>query len=223
MNTGSRLPGLVLLSVVIVAAVLLISGLGVSVGIGLLVGVALGLLAVVTFMALSQRRRSSVSWLSADSGSTGPDRAAVERHGRDFMRVAGVESSALRRVLAIGRQVEAGGVRVELIAIELRDDGGLALVVANSHPPIGPAAHFATAHISDDAGTNYVAAGQGAGGSTPLTTRYEVHFAPTPPASARVLTLTIERFADPFQGSGIARDGPWSFEIDLARPGGDGD
>ena len=39
--------------------------------------------------------------------------------------------------MAVGAAVEAGGVRLELIAVELRTDGGLATLVAQT--PIGPA------------------------------------------------------------------------------------
>jgi hypothetical protein len=50
-----------------------------------------------------------------------------------------------------------------------------------------------------------------------MSGRYEVRFAPAPPDAARLLTLTIERFVDPFPGRTVVIDGPWTFEIDLAR------
>ena len=53
------------------------------------------------------------------------------------------------------------------------------------------------------------------GGSGPTTTRHEVRFAPAPSASAKVLTLTIDRFLDPFLGGATAIEGPWTFDISL--------
>lgn len=214
---GSRLPGFLLLALVVVAAVLLIAGYGVAVGVGVLIGIALGLVAAVVALARMQRSGGwSFSVLDrAASPGVEPEREFFERYGRDFMRVAGVVTGGLRRVIAIGQSVEAGGIRLELLALELRDDGGLALLAAHSRPPVGQAGSFAVAHVRDDAGTEYVAAGQATGSSTPGTTRHEILFAPTPPAATRVLTLTIERFSDPFPGTTTTIEGPWSFEIDL--------
>lgn len=217
MTMGSRLPGILLVALVVVASVLLIAGYGVAVGIGVLIGVALGAVVAIVFLATMQRSSGwSFSVLDrAASPGVESEREFFERHGRDFMRVAGVVSSRLRRVVAIGQSDEAGGIRLELLALELRDDGGLALLAAHSRPPVGQAGNFAVAHVRDDAGTAYVAAGQATGSSTPGTTRHEVLFAPTPPAAARVLTLTIERFSDPFPGTTTTIEGPWSFEIAL--------
>ena len=83
------------------------------------------------------------------------------------MRVAGVNAGALRRVIAAGSSVEAGGARVELVALEIREDGGIATIVAHSRPPVGYAGHFAEVTVSYDAGTTYVASGSGSGGSSP--------------------------------------------------------
>jgi hypothetical protein len=217
MTVGSRLPGILLLALVVVAAVLLIAGYGVAVGVGVLIGVALGLVAAIIVLATMQRSGGwSFSVLDrAASPGVEPEREFFERHGPDFMRVAGVVSGRLRRVIAIGQSVEAGGIRLELLALELREDGGLALLAAHSRPPVGQAGNFTVAHVRDDAGTEYVAAGQSTGSSTPGTTRHEVLFAPTPPAAARLLTLTIERFSDPFPGTTTTIEGPWSFEIAL--------
>jgi hypothetical protein len=215
MTLGSRLPGVLLLAVVIAAGTLLIAGFGGPVGIGVLVGVALGLAAVLASVAM-RPGSSGVSFSVPGTQFSGsePDHTLIERHGRDFMRVAGVDSGALNRVLAIGTSVEAGGVRVELVALELRDNGVIGLLVAHSRPPVGQVGHFATVKVRDDLDTAYIAAGQGTGGSTG-TARHEVRIAPAPPAAARLLTLTVESFADPFPGSASTIEGPWSFEIDL--------
>lgn len=217
MRTGSRLPALVLLLLGVVAAILLVAGWGVAVGVGVFVGLVLGLVNILAAMAIAQRAGGSTSFArpSARPNGTEPDDGLLRQYGRDSMRVIGVDAGDLRRVIAVGASVEAGGADVELIAVELRTDGGVATLVLHTRPPIGQAGHFAAVRVSDDAETTYVAAGQGIGGPTPTTTRHEVRFAPAPPASAKVLMLSIDRFLDPFPGGTTPIEGPWTFEIRL--------
>lgn len=217
MTIGSRLPALILLVLGVVAAILLVAGWGVGVGVGVFVGLGLGLVNILAAMAIAQRQGGSASFFSlyATSSPTEPDRALLDRHGRDSMRVAGIDGGDLRRVIAVGASVEAGSVRLELISVELRADGGLAALVAHTRPPVGLAAPFVEVRVNDDTHTTYVAAGQGTGGSGPTITRHEVRFAPAPPASAKVLTLSIDRFVDPFPGGATPIEGPWTFEISL--------
>lgn len=217
MTTGSRLPAVILLVLGVVAASLLVAGWGVAVGVGFFVGLVLGLINILAAMAITQRIGGSASYscLHAGSTPTEPDRALLERHGRDSMRVAGIDSGDLQRVIAVGASVEAGSVRLELTSVELRTDGGLATLVAHTRPPMGQAGPFVEVRVKDDAGTSYVAAGQGTGGSGPTTTRHQVRFAPAPPAGAKVLTLSIDRFVDPFPGGATAIEGPWWSEISL--------
>jgi hypothetical protein len=219
MTIGSRLPALVLLVLVVAAAALLVAGWGVAVGVGVFVGLVLGFVAILAAMAIAQRSGGSVSFSSMRAASHQPEPglAQLEKHGRDSMRVVGIDAGDLRRVIAVGAMVEAGGVRLELIAVELRTDGGLATLVAQTRPPIGPVGHFADVRVSDDAKTAYVAAGQGMGGPTPTTTRHEVRFAPAPPGTATVLSITIDRFIDPFPSGAIPIEGPWTFEIGLGN------
>lgn len=217
MTIASRLPALVLLVLVVAAAALLVAGWGVAVGVGVFIGLVLGFVAILAAMAIAQRSGGSVSFssLRAASNQTEPDHALLEKHGRDSMRVMGIDAGDLRRVMAVGAAVEAGDVRLELIAVELRTDGGLATLVAQTRPPIGPAGHFMEVRVSDDLETAYVAAGQGMGGPTPTTTRHEVRFAPAPPGAAAVLSITIDRFIDPFPSGAIPIEGPWTFEVRL--------
>jgi hypothetical protein len=217
MAIGSRLPALVLLVLVIAAAALLVAGWGVPVGVGVLTGLVLGFVAILAAMAIAQRSGGSVSFSSMRPAphQAEPGLALLEKHGRDSMRVVGVDAGDLQRVIAVGAAVEAGGVRLELIAVELRTDGGLATFVGQTRPPIGPPGHFAEVRVSDDANTAYVAAGQGMGGPTPTTTRHEVRFAPAPPEAAAVLSITIDRFIDPFPSGALPIEGPWTFEISL--------
>lgn len=216
MTTGSRLPAVTLLVLGVVAASLLVAGWGVAVRVGVFVGLVLGLTNIIAAMAIAQRTGGSASsWLHADSSPAGPGRALLDRHGHDSMRVAGIDGGDLRRVIAVGSSFEAGGVRLELISVELRTDGGVATLVAQTRPPVGLAGPFVEVRVSDDTETTYVAAGQGMGGSGPTTTRHEVRFAPAPPAGAKVLTLSIDRFVDPFPGGATPIEGPWTFEIRL--------
>jgi hypothetical protein len=217
MTTGSRLPALVLLVLVVVAGALLVAGWGVAVGVGVFVGLALGFATILGFIVMTRRAggSASISVLRAGPSSAEYDHALLERHGRDSVRVMGIDAGDLRRVIAVGEAVEASGIRLELTAIELREDGGLATLVANTRPPIGPAGQYAEVRVSDDADTAYLAAGQGIGGPTPTTTRHEVRFAPAPPASATVLTMSIDRFVDPFPSSSTPIEGPWTFEVRL--------
>jgi hypothetical protein len=69
--------------------------------------------------------------------------------------------------------------------------------------------------VSDEAGTDYVASGQGSGGSYPGASRHEVRFAPAPPEGARTLTIRIEAFANPIPGHSVELRGPWEFRVAL--------
>jgi hypothetical protein len=217
MSVASRVPALLLLGLVLVAAALLIAGYGVAVGMGVIVGLLLGAAIILVFLGLSSRSHVSAgfSWVSHGGPANQPDHELIQRYGRDSMRVAGVDAGALRRVIAVGGSVEAGGARVELIALEVREDGGIATLVAHTRPPVGYIGHFIEVAVSDDAGTAYVASGQGSGGSGPTASRHEIRFAPAPPDGARILTLRVVSFADPFPGRAVQLDGPWEFRVEL--------
>ena len=86
---------------------------------------------------------------------------------------------------------------------------------SHTRPPTGSVGHFLEATITDDAGTVYVAFGQGSGGSSPGTTRHELRFSPAPPDAARALTVRIEQFSDPFAGSSEPLIGLWVFRVAL--------
>lgn len=205
-----------LLGLLLLVAALLITGLGVAVGVGMIAGFLLGLANVLAFLALSSRSRGgSVTWLSRGGPPNQPDHDLIQRFGRDSMRVAGVDASALRQVISVASSAEAGGVHVELVALEIREDGAIATMVAQTRPPVGNVGHFAEVTVSDDAGTVYVASGQGTGGSGPGTSRQEIRFAPAPPEGARTLTLRIEAFMDPFPGPAVELKGPWEFRVEL--------
>jgi len=216
MYMTTRLPAFLLLGLVLLVAALLIAGLGVAVGVGVIAGFLLGLANILAFLALRSRSRGgSVAWLSRGGPPNQPDHDLIQRFGRDSMRVAGVDASALRQVISVASSAEAGGVHVELVALEIREDGAIAMIVAHTRPPVGNVGHFAEVTVSDDAGTVYVASGQGTGGSGPGTSRQEIRFAPAPPEGARTLTLRIEAFMDPFPGPAVELKGPWEFRVEL--------
>jgi hypothetical protein len=208
------IPALVLLGLVVVGAGLLIAGFGVAVGVGLLVGMLLGLVAVLAGMAITQRGTPGVTWSSTLSAEPESEQALIQRYGQAAARVAGVDSGDLTGVMVVGQEVDAAGVRVQLLTVELRASGGIATLVAHTKPPVGPPGHFVDVSVSDETGTEYVAAGQLTGSASPSTSRFEIRFAPGPSASA--LTLRIERFHDPFIGGKAATEGPWEFPIPLA-------
>ena len=215
-DVSSRLPGLVLLVLVVGAAALLLAGLGVAVGTGLLVGLALGLVAI---LGTAWRQPGHGAAFLTTGPTSAPDHDVVLRFHRDWTAVSAVDASPLERVVALGGTSEARGVRVELIAVELRQDGGIAMLAARARPPawIG---HFVEVSVSDDAGTPYAAAGQGSGSSSPGVGRIELRFAPAPPPGARRLTLRVGAFIEPFPGPARRLPGPWSFEVGLRADGG---
>jgi len=218
MSVASRVPAFLLLGLVVVAAALLVAGYGVPVGIGVITDLLLGVALILAFVGLRPRASGS-PWFGTWGARSGPvrqpDAALMERHGRDAMRVAGVDEGALRWMVAVGSSTEARGVRVELIAVEIREDGGLATLVAHKRPPVGFVGHLVEVMVSDDAGTAYVASGQGSGGSSPSASRHEIRFSPAPPEGAHVLTFCIASFADPFPTRSVGLDGPWEFRVAL--------
>jgi hypothetical protein len=222
LRDASWFSGSVLFGLVLIAAALLVTGYGVAVGVGVIAGLLLGATSMLAVIALSSRRSggSSYGFLSSGSRSRNwsandPDHELIQRHGHDSMRVMGVDAGALRRVIAVGRKVEAGGAHVELTAVEIRENGGVATLVTHTPPPVGSVGPFVEVDVSDDTGGVYVASGQGSGGSGAGTSRHEIRFAPAPPDGARILILHIVRFLNPFPGPTTQLDGPWEFKVEL--------
>jgi hypothetical protein len=216
-NVVSRAPSILLVGLVVAATALLVTGYGVAVGIGVIVGALLGAAWIAALLVMNPRTRGGSSYFfgTARRSPNEPDHEAIQRYHMEWMRVAGVDMSPLRRVIAVGTSVEVAGARVELMALELREDGGVASVVSHTRPPTGPVGHFILVTVSDDAGTAYVGSGQTSGGSGMGTNRHDVRFAPTPPDDARALTIRIESFVAPYPGPAVQLDGPWEFRIAL--------
>lgn len=219
----SAIPSLVLLGLLVGTAILLVAGYGVPVGVGFIIGLLLGTLAAaLTWMWIRAgapgSRSVSFGGYNVTTAELRPDFAEMERFGRVMTRLAGVEQTPLRRVIAIGQSALAGGVRVELIALEQREAGGLLSVAVHSPPPIAPAGSQAEVHVTDDAGTEYLAASSGGGMSSPGWSRQEIKFAPAPPETATTLVVRIDEFIEPFRGRGVATErlaGPWEFRVPL--------
>lgn len=219
MHVVSRAPSFFLLGLVVVAAVLLMAGFGAPVGVGVIVGMLVGAAVILALIGMNPQTRSA-SWYGgfssgASSGPPQPDQAAIQRHHQEWMRVAGVDSGALRRVIPVAGTVDAGGVRVELITVEMREDGGIATLVTHTRPPVGQVGHVVMVSVSDAAGTEYTASGQGSGGANVGTSRHEVRFAPAPLPATRWLTVRIDAFIDPFGAVALPLHGPWEFRVEL--------
>jgi hypothetical protein len=207
-----------LLGLALVVAALLVAGFGVSVGIGILAGVLLGWMVVIAFLAMNPRSGGFATHTTWSGRGGFPDesvRELMQRHGQASMRVAGVDASALARVMPVAEVVEAGGLRLELVALEIREDGAVATIVTHARPPIGSTGHFIEAAVNDDVGTRYFTAGQGTGQSMSGTGRYEIRLSPAPPAAAHRLTVRIDAFLNPFPGPGTDVRGPWEFVVAL--------
>jgi hypothetical protein len=216
-SISSRTPTFVLLGVVLIAAVLLIAGYGPAVGVGVMVGLILGLVVVLAFLAMNPRSRSHQfdTWSAPLVASDEPAHEAIARMSHDAMRVSGVDSGTLHRVIALGNAVTAAGVKLELIALEVRDDGCVATIVAHTRPPTGPVGHFVVLKVSDDVGTEYFASGGSSGSSGSEASRHEIRFAPAPSPNAGTLTIRIETFINPFPGPSTELRGPWEFVVPL--------
>lgn len=218
MSIGRRTPTFVLLGCVLLAAVLLIAGYGIAVGVGVIAGLILGLVVFLAVLAMNPRSRSTGqfgTWSAPLAAMDQPAHESIARMSRDAMRVAGVDAGALRRVIAPGASVTAAGVTIELIALEIRDDGCVATLVAHTRPPTGQVGHFVVLNVSDDAGTAYFASGGSSGSAGSEASRHEIRFAPAPPANTRTLTIEIEAFSDPFLGPLTELRGPWVFTVEL--------
>jgi len=156
----------------------------------------------------------------------------VERRLIDVLRAAeelrGVLArSAFVRNVGVGNAVTANGVAVELVALELRDDGGRGILRRHAtERPEGsetsPEILLTEIALSDDWATSYEV------GSGPWTgdneSEAEFFFRPRPPDGATHLDVRIARLARwPPAGSvtlsappsPASIEGPWEFRVSL--------
>ena len=211
---------LIVIGVVLLAATRVLVGYGVPVGVGLFVGLALGfgvgLVGVLWLGAGPGRTVGSggVTFFRTDNLTSGPPQ--FPDWFQDGARTAAVEMTALRRIVAVGQMTEVEAIRIEITALELREEGGVALAVAYTEPPDArPLGPFARISVRDDVGTTYAAGSEGNGGSQ-FATRLTIRFAPAPPEAAGELTIRIEEFVNPFPGPARRQVvGPWVFVVPL--------
>jgi hypothetical protein len=128
-----------------------------------------------------------------------------------------VQLSPLVRVVSIGQQAEADGIRVELIALEIREAG--AVLYWRAFTTDDRMLGFAVVEVADDHGREYdVYLGGGSGGERAWSG--ETNIAPTPTTGVSTLQVTVtgfDSFGSGFPGAGQGRTtgGPWAFEIRL--------
>lgn len=213
----ARLWGIVFLAVIGGAVALLIAGYGVAVGLGALVGLILGFAAgALGLMWLARGSGRSVVVGGMNWSSDGPSEEHVaELHELSEMsEMSSIDLGAILSVRPVLVTTEAGGLSVQLVAIE-QHEAGLAMTLAVRLAPgsVRPSS-MARVSVSDDAGTSYRASAQAEGGSAGLI-RYLVAAIPACPGSATRLNIEIERFFDPFPEYGRATVGPWAFSVTL--------
>jgi hypothetical protein len=131
-------------------------------------------------------------------------------------RVQRVDYGELMRVVPGNAIAEAAGVRLELIALEIRAAGALAHLAAAVQPPGGRLGSFPRVRVEDDLGTGYVAAAMRVN-ETPDRSRFEIRFMPAPPATAGLVRIHVETFIDPFaMESSAPVTGPWVLDVSMA-------
>lgn len=218
----SNLAALIAIGLLIVVSALLIAGYGVPTGIGFAVGVVLGTAAsMFTWLWIKggPPGTRSVSFGSWEANDPPEPPVGMQRWAQTMSRLHGVGEGPLRKVIPIGQSATVETVRVELTAIELREDGGLIPVTIHTRPPTPAPGLVADVTVTDDVGTEYVAGSGNGGGSAGGWSRTELLFAPLPPEAATTLLIRIDAFADPF-GACTGRDerlaGPWEFRVTLS-------
>lgn len=127
--------------------------------------------------------------------------------------------SPLRAVIGIGLGVEAAGVLVELIALEIRAAG--AILSWRTQTEEDRLLGSPDMTIVDDLGTRYeVFTGSWGGGGR--ESRGQTYLVPSPPGPTRVLTIEVHSFNRdgppvPLHVPMEPVSGPWRFEVPLAE------
>jgi hypothetical protein len=219
-----RLPALLFLVTVLVAIVALLAGCGIPVGVGALVGLALGAIAGATgvlWLARGPGRSIQVgllSWSSYDT--TGAPSVDLLAQMRELTDVLAVDLGPIDSILPVLSTVEADGLEVQLLAIEMHEAGATLGLDVRARPGALPPLPMVSCSVTDDVGTQYRAFGQGQGGG-PGPMRYEVAVIPAVPMLSRHLSVRIDGFIDPFQGARRTPAGPWVFNVALPQSSGD--
>jgi hypothetical protein len=189
-----QLPGLIFLGIVVVAIVAMLAGFGVPVGIGALVGLILGLMAGAIgalWLARGPGRSiqlGSYSWASYDTPQTPSVELVAE--SRELLDILGVDLGPIDSILPVLSTVEADGLTIQLLAIEMHEAGACIGFDVHTRPGSLPPPPMVNVSVTDDVGTRYRALGQGQGGG-PGRMRYEVTFIPAVPKASRHLNRGI--------------------------------
>jgi hypothetical protein len=217
----TRIPGVLFLAVVIVAAALLVAGYGVAVGVGVIVGLLLGasagLLGTMWLVRGPGREvhLASLAWDSRDETET--SMADLQMEIQDLTEVLGVDIGITRAVLPVIATVTDHGLAVQLVSVEIHEAGATFTLDVRALPGSPPPPSFAQATVTDADGTLYRTSGQAQGGG-PSGMRFHVVVIPRPAPSVPALSIRIDQFVDPFPGNRRVAAGPWSFDVTL-HPG----
>lgn len=139
---------------------------------------------------------------------------------RQFIPPTDPEQGSLVRVVPIGEAADVSGVRVELIALEVRETGGF--LYWKAFPAKERFLGEIDLHVSDERGTVYTTYGMDAGGNGHVWKGAAI-VVPAPPADARVLRFRVRGFrgfmASPFQDlPQTPVEGDWTFDVGVDEP-----
>jgi hypothetical protein len=135
----------------------------------------------------------------------------------DWEAIRAIPQSALVQVVGIGRTVVAAELTVDLIAMEIREQG--AVIYWRARSTREGLLLSADVSISDDLGTAYHVI-QGGGGGDSHAWEGQTLVLPSPPAAAH-LTITLKSFGPsdhmpPLPHLPAERvPGPWRFEVSM--------
>jgi hypothetical protein len=215
--------GFLFLTALVGAIALLIAGYGVVVGLGALAGLILGsvagMLSVMWLMRGFGRSVNfgSMDWSSESELRSGPPSDELLAEMREVGELSSIDLGPIRAVRPVLETAEAGGLIVQLVAIEEHEAGSAMTFDVRARPGAFRSASWVRAVVTDDAGTDYRAAGNGQGGDM-SGMRYQVSVIPATPPAATRLDIRIERFFDPFPRGSRVAVGPWEFSVSLGPP-----
>ena len=211
-----RLPGLVFLVVVIVAIAALLAGYGIPVGVGALAGLVLGAIAgMLGSLWLTRGTGRSVNLAGVEWSSdlrSGEMSAELLADMREMSEVYTIDLGPIRSILPVLATVEANGLAVQLVAIEVHEAGARMALDVRALPGALPPPSSPQISLTDSVGTQYRASGQGQGG-TPNQTRYDIVVVPALVLTSGPLMIRIDRFVDLLPGARRAAAGPWLFTV----------
>jgi hypothetical protein len=150
-----------------------------------------------------------------------PDPRSPEDFAKFMERATGyveISTSPLLRVVGIGLQAEDAGIRVELIAMEVRQLGAILYWKAYTFKEglLGDA----LVSVTDDQGRSYKVSPMRSGGGD-YQWSGETAIRPAPDAHVQTLRVSIEAFEGfgqqfPDAPSSPPVEGHWAFEVDIA-------